>query len=326
MKKSYLAVGFMVAAVAAATVGCKCEKVCGDACETACAKTCATKCGECAPAAKHVVLIGVDGCGARWIPWDVMPNLKALRDEGLYTVGRCHRPTASAINWKSVFSGVSPEIHGFTKWNSAKPDIEPPFCAVDAQGRMPCIFSEVRRQAPGAYTASLFAWDGVGNCHNTNTVDFVRWYGGKKEEYPLRDASVFAEGARQLANNPTLMLLYQGGVDSAGHTYGWGSPEFTNACVNVDANLGKFMTALKASPMWKDTAVLFVADHGGLGKSHGGVEDIRVLEIPFIVSGPAAKGLRLGEPMMLEDVSPTIAALLGLDIPSAWRGRSAACR
>ena len=193
MKKVCLAIG-IAAAVAAATVGCKCERACGDSCAAKDAKTC-----ECAPVANHVVIVGVDGCGARWIPWDVMPNLKALRDSGVYTVGRCHRPTASAINWKSVFSGVSPEIHGFTKWNSSSPDIEQPSCAVDAQGRMPCIFSEIRRQTPGAYTASLFAWDGIGNCHNTNTVDFVRWYGGKKEEYPLRDASVFAEGARQLA-------------------------------------------------------------------------------------------------------------------------------
>ena len=321
MKKGYLTVSLMAAAVAAATIGCKCEKVCGDACETACAKACAAKC---APAAKHVVLVGVDGCGARWIPWDVMPNLKALRDEGVYTVGRCHRPTASAINWKSVFSGVSPEIHGFTKWNSSSPSIEPPASAFDAEGRIPCIFSEIRRQTPGAYTVSLFAWDGIGNCHNTNTVSFTRWYAGKGDEYPVRDASVFEEGARQLAKKPTLMLLYQGGVDHAGHSHSWGSPEYTNALVQVDANLGKFMTALKGTDMWKDTAVMFVADHGGLGTHHGGVEDIRVLEIPFIVSGPAAKGLRLREPMMLEDVSPTIAALLGYTIPESWRGRAAA--
>ena len=321
MKKVYLTVSLMAAAVAAATVGCKCEKVCGDACETTCAKACAAKC---APVAKHVVLVGVDGCGARWIPWDVMPNLKALRDEGVYTVGRCHRPTASAINWKSVFSGVSPEIHGFTKWNSSSPSIEPPASAFDAEGRIPCIFSEIRRQTPGAYTVSLFAWDGIGNCHNTNTVSFTRWYAGKGDEYPVRDASVFEEGARQLAKKPTLMLLYQGGVDHAGHSHSWGSPEYTNALVQVDANLGKFMTALKGTDMWKDTAVMFVADHGGLGTHHGGVEDIRVLEIPFIVSGPAAKGLRLREPAMLEDVSPTIAALLGYTIPESWRGRAAA--
>ena len=30
-----------------------------------------------APIAKHVVLIGVDGFGARWIPWDKMPTMAA---------------------------------------------------------------------------------------------------------------------------------------------------------------------------------------------------------------------------------------------------------
>ncbi len=280
--------------------------------------------GFCEPAAKHVVLIGVDGCGARWIPWDAMPNLKALRDEGLYAVGRCHRPTASAINWRSVFGGQPPEVHGFAKWNSAKSDIEPPPSALDADGRMPCIFSELRRQRPEAFTATFFTWDGIGNSHATNAASIVSWHGGKKEEYPERDAAVFEDGVAALDKKPVLMLLYQGQVDEAGHSHGWGSPDFTNACLRVDAGIGKFMNALKASEMWQDTAVIFVADHGGLERRHGGVEDVRVFEIPFIVSGPAAKGLRLREPAMLEDVSPTIAALLGLDAPECWRGRSAA--
>lgn len=307
MNKGHTAVGFMVVSALVATCGCVCESACG---------------AKSKPIAKHVVLIGVDGCGARWIPWDSMPNLKALRDDGLYTVGRCHRPTASAINWKSIFSGVSPEIHGFTKWNSSKPNIEPPVSTFDADGRIPCIFSEIRRQTPDAYTVSLYTWDGVGNCHNTNTTSFVHWYGGKAAEYPTRDTAVFEEGVRQLANKPKLMLLYQGGVDECGHSQNWGSPEFTNALVRLDANIGKFMTALKSSDMWKDTAVMFVADHGGLGTKHGGVEDIRVLEVPFLVSGPAAKGLRLKEPAMNEDVSPTIAAILGYECPGSWRGRS----
>ena len=299
---------FGLAAVAAvALCGCVCDKSCG--------------CGK-APVSKHVVMIGVDGCGARWIPWDAMPNLKALRDGGLYTVGRCHRPTASAINWKSIFSGLSPEIHGFTQWNSAKPDIAPPPSAMP-DGKLPDLFAEVRRQMPDAYTASIYTWDGVGNCHATNAANVVRFFGGKQEEYPTRDAAVFEEGVKQLANSPKLMLLYQGGVDSFGHKYGWGSEEFTNACKRTDANIGKFMAALKRSGMGKDTTVVFVADHGGLGKKHGGVEDIRVLEIPFIVNGPAVKGLRLHEPFMLEDAAPTILSLLGCDTPDTMRGRNA---
>ena len=57
-------------------------------------------------------------------------------------------------------------------------------------------------------------------------------------------------------------------------------------------------------------------------------------EIVTDVSDPAAievyqngrKTFGSREPMMLEDVAPTIAALLGLEIPAAWRGRPAACR
>lgn len=285
--------------------------------------------------AKHVVLIGVDGCGSRWIPWDKMPNLAALRDEGLYTTARCHRPTASAINWKSVFSGIPPEIHGYNKWNSKASDIEPPAISLDSAGRIPCIFSEVRRQMPQARTASFFTWDGIGFCHNTNCVGVVRQFNSKREwcgangpvetgvEYPERDAAVFDAGVAELENEPVLMLLYQGQVDSNGHKFGWGSPEFIAACERVDANIGKFMAALKAKDMWRDTIVMFVADHGGLDKGHGGKEDIRVFEVPFIVSGPAARHLRLKEPAMLEDVSPTIAAALGLEIPETWRGRPA---
>ena len=293
---------------AAVFCGCVCEKTCGK------------------PVAEHVVLIGVDGCGARWIPWDAMPNLKAMRDDGLYTVGRCHRPTASAINWKSVFSGVSPEVHGFSKWNSAKPEIEPPSCAFDATGRMPCIFSEIRRQMPDAYTASVYTWDGVGHCHGTNTASYVRWYGGNGEEYKARDAAVFEDGARLLAKSPKLMFLYQGQVDSAGHKHGWGSREFTNACASVDASLGKFMAQLRKSAMWSETAIVFVADHGGVEKRHGGADDVRVFDVPFLVCGPAVKGLRLREPAMLEDVSPTIAALIGCEMPESWRGRPAITR
>ena len=84
-----------------------------------------------APIAKHVVLIGVDGFGARWIPWDKMPNLRALRDGGLYATGRDSYPTSSAINWATAFFGTVVEVHGYRNWNSAKPDIPPPPAALE---------------------------------------------------------------------------------------------------------------------------------------------------------------------------------------------------
>ncbi|MBR0056010.1 MAG: alkaline phosphatase [Kiritimatiellae bacterium] len=276
-----------------------------------------------APAAR-VVMIGVDGLGARWIPWDAMPNLRALRDEGAYAVARCHRPTSSAINWRSVFTGQPPEIHGYNLWNSQEPGIEPPPSAFGETGAIPDLFSEVRRQRPDAYLASLYTWGGLGFCHATNAASVARYFGGGADAYPQRDSAVFDEGVRQLAaRKPLLLLLYQGQVDSRGHQFGWGSEEFTNACVRVDANIGRFVESLRALDLWDDTAIVFVADHGGLDKSHGGKEDIRVFEVPFLLSGGAARGLALREPALLMDAASTILSLLGLEAPSSMRGRSA---
>jgi predicted AlkP superfamily pyrophosphatase or phosphodiesterase len=273
--------------------------------------------------AARVVMIGVDGLGARWIPWDEMPNLSRLREEGVFAVARCHRPTASAINWKSVFSGLPPEIHGYNLWNSKAPGIEPPACAFGPDGAMPDLFSEIRRQRPEERAISLYAWAGLGFCHATNAATIVRQFGGSENGYAGRDSSVFDEGLRQLAEKPFFMLLYQGQVDSAGHATGWGSPEYLSACRNVDANIGRLVDALHALGLWNDTAIVFVADHGGLDKGHGGKEDIRVFEVPFLVSGGAARGLSLREPILLMDTAPTILSLLGLDIPKPMRGRPA---
>ena len=121
MAKRFL--GLAVALTAVAMVGGCCDK-CG--------------CRKATAPAKRVVLVGVDGLGARWIPWDVMPNLSKLRAEGHYAVGRDNYPTSSGINWATAMFGTVVEIHGYRNWNSRKPDV--PAFEVTEQGIPPCIF------------------------------------------------------------------------------------------------------------------------------------------------------------------------------------------
>lgn len=285
-------------------------------CAAAVQSWCAGFAADAPASAARVALIGVDGLGARWIPWDEMPNLRALRDEGLYAVGRCGFPTLSAPNWTSVFSGMPIELHG-TRDNSGSPKVEP------LPAVFPCIFSELRRQEPDAFSVSAFAWKGIGWCHNTNTVNATRHFGGTAEEYANRDAAAVDWALSFLPKSPRLALYYQGQVDMTGHRIGWGTPEFTNACRNVDANIGRIVDAYKAAGLWDGTAVVFVADHGGHDKTHGDAT-LECFDVPFLVSGPAVRGLRLREPIMLIDTAPTILSLLSLDIPETMRGRPAA--
>ena len=274
---------------------------------------------------RRVVLIGVDGLGARWIPWRDMPTLSRLRDEGLYAVGRCSFPTSSGINWPSIFTGTIAELHGFRD-NSGKPEVEP--WEKTENGIPPCVFSEVRRQRPGAWTASIYDWATISTLHNTNAVNHVSAYRQKNwkdhAEHLALDETMADDFISTLDRDPTLVFLYQHAVDHAGHTYGWGSPEQTNACRHADAQIARVVAALEQRGMAADTAIVLTADHGGHGKKHG-MALIEAFEVPFIVWSPAlAKGtVRLREPVINADAAPTVLALLGLEIPESMRGRNA---
>ena len=88
--------------------------------------SCAKDTGK--PKAKHVIFIGVDGVSTPVFknPETLknIPNLKMMMDNGSYTLTkRAVMPSASAINWASIFNGLPTEQHGYYRWNSEKPDI-----------------------------------------------------------------------------------------------------------------------------------------------------------------------------------------------------------
>ena len=294
----------------------------GYGCVTDCAKNgCQCAAG---PRVKRVVLVGVDGFGAQWIPWDKMPNLSKLREDGLYAVGRNSFPTSSGINWATIMMGTVVEVHGYRNWNSKCPDVPPPPAALD-NGKLPCIFHEIKKQDPSAYTVSLYNWDGIGFVHSTNEVDYVKYFpDGTLEQ---RDDDIMSTALKLLVEkDPKLTYVYQHLPDCYGHKCGWGTPEFTNACVNVDKNLGRLMECLDKNGLRDDTLVMLIADHGGEGKKHG-MAQANCFDIPFLVSGPAVKGgFRLREPVLSADMAPTIADVLGYVVPEAWRGRPAVVR
>ena len=274
------------------------------------------------PIVQQVVLVGVDGMGARWIPWEKMPNLSKLRAEGHYAVARNSYPTSSGINWGTVMFGTVVEVHGYRNWNSKKPDVPAPAIVLTDKGIPACVFHEIKKQDPSAYTVSLYNWDGIGFVHATNEVDYVKYFPtGSLEQ---RDDAVIDEGLAQLkAHKPKLSFLYQHLPDCYGHKCGWGTPEFTNACIHVDQNVGKLVKGLEEMGLRDSTAIILVADHGGLGKKHG-MDNIDCFDVPFLVNGPTVNGkFRLREPVLLADTAPTIADLLGFCVPEIWRGRPA---
>lgn len=264
---------------------------------------------------RHVVIIGYDGLAACQVDWSRVPTLNRLRTEGKWTLhSRSVVPSASAINWATLMMGAPSEMHGFRTWGSKKPDLKP--IAVTKDGLFPCIFSVVRDQIPDAYTVSAWNWDGIAYIHQTNAVskckDFSKGTRDQMVNWFLK----------QLDGRPTLSFLYFAQPDGTGHSQGWESEDYKKAVSELDVSLGKVIGYLEKNDWMKDTVVVFVSDHGGINKGHGG-QTMNEMETPFILWG---KGIQPGEmkgTMMGFDVAPTIAEMLNLKEPDAWRGRSA---
>ncbi len=136
--------------------------------------------------AKHLLFIGIDGFSSEGLrtvnPADV-PNLKFLMENGSYTLAkRSVMPSASAINWATIFMGIPTEMHCYYRWNSASPDI-PAAVPMSEHGMPATIYTLVRQQKPSMKTACFYNWDGIGKVTDTlamtSHLDYFATYGRK---------------------------------------------------------------------------------------------------------------------------------------------------
>ena len=275
--------------------------------------------------AKHVVMIGIDGWAAEGVrqaaPEDI-PNIKYLMDNGSWTLAkRSVMPSASAINWASMFNGLPTEMHGFDKWNSTKGTI--PSTSDNGRGIPPTIYTILRQQYPDAETGIIYDWDGVGAVCDKESASYEKYintYHGNTnmtlEEYTGNGVAYIKE------KKPLFFTLYYGILDNTGHNKGWYSPEYMQVQKNLDANIGIVIQALKDAGIFEDTVIIVSSDHGGKGKGHGKFT-LQELETPFIVYGKKIKkGHEITQPMMQYDTPAIIADILGAKIPEDWRGRA----
>ena len=80
------------------------------------------------------------------------------------------------------------------------------------------------------------------------------------------------------------------------------------------------MQALKDAGIYDNTIIIVTADHGGIGRSHGG-QTLMEMEIPFIICGKnVKKGQVITDTMIQYDTAATIAEIFGLKRPQCWRG------
>jgi len=79
--------------------------------------------------------------------------------------------------------------------------------------------------------------------------------------------------------------------------------------------------AVKDAGIYDSTVFVLSADHGGSGRGHG-ANISKHRKIPMIFYGSGIKeGYKILSLVNIYDITPTMAAILGMEIPPEWTGR-----
>ncbi len=233
----------------------------------------------------------------------VMPFLDSLRNNSAFAIMHSQPPSFSAPAWATILTGAWPSINDSQIFN-------PPDVSSARAFTQDNIFAAAHRA--GLFTAiSGFAWfkdmltnSGVSSGFFTPGEDNAA------------DSVVVANAIPWLTGNYQLVLIHLDQVDFAGHHEGGPrSPNWIAAAARSDTLLSQIVERLD---LRMDT-VLVISDHGQIDRGgHGGPDPVTLLE-PFILSGA---GIIPGnyENVAMVDIAPTLAALLGTNIPASNQG------
>jgi predicted AlkP superfamily pyrophosphatase or phosphodiesterase len=250
-----------------------------------------------------VVFVMIDGLRPDAVTPEHSPNLLALCRRGAHTfTGSSVAPSVTLPCHMSIFHSVPPSRHGVTdnKWSPmARP--------------LPGLI-EMANNA-GKRCAFVYNWEPLRNVSQPGSLYLSNF----------RDTAYNADGDDWVgaaaagllaADAPDFVFVYFGTVDTAGHAFGWMSPEYLSQAARVDALLGSVVAALPA-----EAVVLVHADHGGHERTHG-TDSPEDMTIPWVIAGPGIRqNHTLASPVSLLDTAPTAARLLGLTPHAQWEGR-----
>lgn len=244
---------------------------------------------------QRVVLVIIDGLRLR----DSFghPTLERLRRAGVDTIALSHYPTISRPNHACLVTGVPPLISGIRN---------------NTFNSLVHFDSLMDRLQAAELTATTVADD-------SPSMGFL--FGDDFESlYYGRWPGAFAKSTNLALSQGTssLLVLIPGTVDLAGHEYGGDSPEYRQAVVDVDRLLEE---SLRLVDLRYDT-VIITADHGHTDSGGHGGEEPDAVQVPLILAGAGIAPNALLGTTELNDIAPTIAALLGLPAPGHSVGRT----
>jgi len=257
------------------------------------------------PATRQVVFVLVDALRADTAQdAAVMPVLDQLRRQGASATGCSRPPSFSEPGYAVLLTGAWPELSDGPAVNLDYEDI-PTFTQDN-------LFSAARRT--GLKTAvSGYYW--FEKLIPQDTVNDSFYTPGEDQ---AADRAVVDAALPWLADpDIQLVLIHIDQVDYAGHHEGGPlATGWKEAAGRADALLGEIAAQLDLT---QDT-LLVTSDHGQIDAGgHGGDDPVTLTE-PFVLVGAGVKPGAYRDIQMV-DIAPTLAALLGANLPASAQGR-----
>lgn len=247
----------------------------------------------------YVVLVGIDGMGAFHKQANT-PCLDAIFENGATTYKSVSMdPTISAQNWGAILLGTDPVVHRMTNNSIGQHENTNP--------DLPSVFKLLRREFPDAFLASYSGWGAInkGIIEHDLGVEMV----GGMEDAPLAEKILEC-----IPRKPKYLFIQFDSVDSAGHGYGYGTPDYLRVIEKMDGVVGQIFDAYKKAGILDETLFLVTADHGGIRVGHGDFSESE----KYVFLGAAGKYVKKGQigPARTKDMAAIVLYALGAEVPA----------
>ena len=233
------------------------------------------------------------------------PLTDLLRREGTWSLdARTVFPPVTLPCHMSLFHSVEPGRHGVTT-NVFSPQVRP----------VPGLFEQLARR--GLRCAMYYNWAELRDLARPGSLARSEYVSDIVYGSEAATRETFARALEALrGGGMDFAFVYLGWPDGAGHAFGWGSPEYGRAVRESWDMAGALVEALRG-----EYTILLTADHGGHDRTHG-LDIPEDMTIPLFCLGPDLPAGREAAGLSILDVAPTIARLLGAEIPREWEGKS----
>ena len=258
---------------------------------------------------KKALLFMLDGTRADALLSASTPNIDSVRFgtwaegyKGAYSFRaypNLDAPPSSATNHVAILTGVTATKSGCYQNGQT---------SAARYDKYPTVSKMLRTANPDFKSAWLYMWGEDGEIQTEatyigppqkdapNVEDAIALLNGT---FPTREGML---GSKWIEGNDIdLLMVYNDEIDANGHRHGFSvtCPEYMNYIEDVDQMIGRILETIKNRPNFvnEDWLLVFNADHGGIGRTHGVVGSQNCYTIPLIVSAKdISEGLMKGDP------------------------------